>query len=198
MSQSEEPGVGAVRGGAGAERRLGAGRERTGASFPAMRAAKRPRALVAGPYGHPFHPIAVTIPIGAWTSSLVFDLVGLAADDPAAFAAGSRLLIAIGLLGAVAAAVLGLLDMSRIERRTPARRTALAHLVINTTAIVLFAVGLIVRLLDAGRIPVVAFLLSLVAAAGLSVSGWLGGKLSYRWGVRVADEHTQREGFETA
>lgn len=28
--------------------------------------AKRPvSALVAGPYGHPFHPILVTVPIGA-------------------------------------------------------------------------------------------------------------------------------------
>ncbi|MCG7418005.1 DUF2231 domain-containing protein [Microbacterium sp. ACRRU] len=191
MSGPEQPG-------ADADQRLGAGHERTGASFPAMRAAKRPRSIVAGPYGHPFHPIAVTIPIGAWSSSLVFDLVGLAADEPAAFAAGSRLLIAIGLVGAVAAAVLGLLDMSRIEKRTAAHRTALAHLVLNTTAIVLFTLGLVVRLLDAGRIPLVAFLLSLIAAAGLSVSGWLGGKLSYRWGVRVADEQTQREGFETA
>jgi uncharacterized membrane protein len=30
----------------------------------------------------------------------------------------------------------------------------------------------------------------------LGISGWLGGKLAYRWGVRVADEHVQREGFE--
>ncbi|MFG6279270.1 DUF2231 domain-containing protein [Microbacterium sp. 5K110] len=182
----------AVRGG----ERLGSGHERSGASFPAMRAAKRPRAAVAGPYGHPFHPVAVTIPIGAWSSSLVFDLIGLASDDPRAFAAGSRLLIAIGLVGAVVASVLGLLDMSRIERRTPARRTAVAHLLLNVTGIVLFILGLVVRLLDAGRIPLVAFLLSGIAAGGLSVSGWLGGKLSYRWGVRVADEHTQREGFE--
>jgi hypothetical protein len=27
------------------------------------------------------------------------------------------------------------------------------------------------------------------------VSGWLGGMLSYRYGVRVADEETQAEGF---
>ncbi len=27
--------------------------------------AKRPRTVLAGPYGHPFHPILVTIPIGA-------------------------------------------------------------------------------------------------------------------------------------
>jgi len=171
---------------------------RSGASFPAMRSAKVPRSVVAGPYGHPFHPVAVTIPIGAWSSSLVFDLLGLAADDPRAFATGSRWLIAIGLGGAVGASVLGLLDMSRIPPGTPARRTALVHLCLNVTAMVLFSMSLVVRLLDLGRIPGVAFLLSVIAASGLSVSGWLGGKLAYRWGVRVADENTQREGFETA
>ena len=169
---------------------------RSGASFPAMRSAKVPRSIVAGPYGHPFHAIAVTIPIGAWSSSLVFDILGLAADDPEAFASGSRLLIAIGLVGAVVASVLGFLDMSRIAKRTPAHRTALVHMVLNLTAIVLFTIGLLVRLADAERVPVVAFVISLIAAAGLSVSGWLGGKLAYRWGVRVADENTQREGFE--
>lgn len=163
-----------------------------------MRAAKVPRAIVAGPYGHPFHPVAVTIPIGAWSSSLVFDLLGLAADDPRAFVTGSRWLIAIGLGGAVGASVLGLLDMSRIPAGTPARRTALVHLVLNVTAMVLFSLSLVLRMLDLARVPVVAFGLSVIASLGLSVSGWLGGKLAYRWGVRVADENTQREGFEAA
>lgn len=31
-------------------------------------------AALAGPYGHPFHPILVTVPIGAWVASLVFDI----------------------------------------------------------------------------------------------------------------------------
>jgi len=171
---------------------------RSGASFPAMRAAKVPRSVMAGPYGHPFHPVAVTIPIGAWSSSLVFDLLGLAADDPRAFATGSRWLIAIGLGGAAGASVLGLLDLSRIPPGTPARRTALAHLCLNVTAMLLFSASLVLRVLELGRVPWVAFVLSVVASAGLSVSGWLGGKLAYRWGVRVADENTQREGFETA
>ena len=33
------------------------------------------------------------------------------------------------------------------------------------------------------------------ATAILGVSGWLGGKLAYTYGVRVADEERQREGF---
>jgi uncharacterized membrane protein len=165
-------------------------------SHPDLRSAKVPRTPLAGPYGHPFHPIAVTIPIGAWTASLVFDVIGLISEDPAAWAAGSRVLLIIGLAGAVVAAALGLLDMSRIARGTPARRTALVHLVLNAAAMLLFAVSLVIRFTAPDDIPVGAFVLSLVAMAGLGVSGWLGGKLAYRWGVRVADELTQREGFD--
>ncbi|MGW3205659.1 hypothetical protein [Streptomyces sp. NPDC001135] len=33
--------------------------------------------------------------------------------------------------------------------------------------------------------------------AALGFSGFLGGKLAYRYGVRVADEATQAEGFTT-
>jgi uncharacterized membrane protein len=39
-------------------------------------------------------------------------------------------------------------------------------------------------------------ILSAVSLAALAVSGYLGGKLAYRFGVRVADESTQAEGFQ--
>lgn len=39
-----------------------------------------------GPYGHPFHPILVTVPIGAWVCSLVLDVASRATDDGAALA----------------------------------------------------------------------------------------------------------------
>ena len=44
--------------------------------------------LLAGPYGHPFHPILVTIPIGAWVSSLVFDIGSFLVAEPASSARG--------------------------------------------------------------------------------------------------------------
>lgn len=161
----------------------------------ALRAAKRPRSVIAGPYGHPIHAMAVTIPIGTWTASVVFDIVGFFADDPSPWASGARALILIGLVGAVVAAVLGFLDFTRLARGTAAHRTALVHMMLNLTAIVIFAVGLALRFAEPDETPVTAFILSLVAMGGLGVSGWLGGKLAYRWGVRVADETTQAEGF---
>ena len=68
-------------------------------------------ATMAGPYGHPFHPILVTIPIGAWAASLVFDITSHLVSAPAFLTAGSTWLIGIGVVGAVAAALVGLLDL---------------------------------------------------------------------------------------
>lgn len=158
--------------------------------------AKRPRSIVAGPYGHPFHPILVTIPIGTWVASFVFDIIGLAAEDPTPYVVASNVLILIGLIGAVLAAIMGLLDLSLLARGTPARRTALIHMSLNLTVVVLFLISLLVRWGQGDDdVSVVGFILSIVALALLGVSGWLGGKLAYHYGVRVADERTQAEGF---
>ncbi len=158
--------------------------------------AKQPRTALAGPYGHPFHPILVTIPIGTWTASIIFDIIGLLSDDPEPYALAAQILIAIGVIGAVVAAVFGLIDMSQLAAGTPARRTALTHMTANLVAVVLFAASWAVR---AGQghdeVSVLGLVLSVVGIAVVGFSGWLGGKLAYRYGVRVADEQTQNEGF---
>jgi uncharacterized membrane protein len=163
----------------------------------AQQRAKRPRSAVAGPYGHPFHPIMVTIPIGAWTASLVFDIIAFAAEDPTPYVIGARILILIGIVGAVLAACFGFLDYSQLQRGTPAKRTATIHMGLNLGVTVLFLINLLVRWsADDDQVSIVGFILSIVGLAALGVSGWLGGKLSYHYGVRVADEKTQAEGFQ--
>jgi len=156
-------------------------------------------AALAGPYGHPFHPILVTIPLGAWVCSLVFDIAALigAHSTEAHFAA--LWLIALGVLGAVAAASIGFLDFLAIPPQTPARRTAVIHATLNLTVTGAYAVNFFWRYTggDPGRPvgwgPVV---LSVVSLIGLTASGYLGGKLAYRYGVRVAAETIQADGFE--
>jgi uncharacterized membrane protein len=158
--------------------------------------AKRPRSPIAGPYGHPFHPILVTIPIGTWAASLVFDIIGLVADDPAPYVVGARVLILIGIVGAVLAAVFGFLDFAQLAKGTAARKTATVHMVLNLGVTVLFLVNLLLRwAADDDEVSIVGFILSIVGLGALGVSGWLGGKLAYHYGVRVADESTQAEGF---
>ena len=162
-----------------------------------MYRAKRPVTPAAGPYGHPFHPILVTVPIGAWVVSLAFDIAATQAGEPEVFVKGAFWLIGAGIIGAVAAAVFGLLDLLAIPRGTPAFRTGLAHMVLNVVVLALFAVSFGLRRghLDEADATVTAVVLSAVALALLAVSGWLGGKLAYRYGVRVADEVAQAEGF---
>jgi len=158
--------------------------------------AKHPRTVLAGPYGHPFHPILVTVPIGTWIASLVFDIIGLAVDDTSPFVLGAQVLIAIGVIGALLAAVFGFVDLSVIGRGTPAQRTALIHMSLNLAAVVLFAVNYFVRAgSDHDQVNIAGLVLTILGLAAISVSGWLGGKLAYRYGVRVADEATQAEGF---
>lgn len=162
--------------------------------------AKHPvSAALAGPYGHPFHPILVTVPIGAWVASLVFDLGSHVVSNPAFLAQGALWLVAIGVLGAIAAALTGLLDLIGIPRGTRAFRTGLTHMTLNLLVTVLYIVGFLWRRADNGPIaptPTGPLVLSVVALLILGVSGFLGGKLAFRYGVRVADETTQASGFD--
>jgi len=142
----------------------------------------------------------VTVPIGAWIASLVFDIASQVVDDGAAtYNQGAELLVVIGVIGAALAAVFGLLDYLRIERGTPAFKVGTTHLLINDVVLVAFVVSWIIRRnADDEATSGGLIALSVVALALLSVSGWLGGKLSYRYGVRVVDEDTQAEGFRPA
>jgi uncharacterized membrane protein len=158
--------------------------------------AKRPRSIVAGPYGHPFHPVMVTVPIGAWVSAVVFDLIAAFGGDATAFTRGATWLVAIGVVGALVAAVFGLLDLSVVPRGTRAFRVGITHMVLNLSAVALFVVSFFVhRSHGYDDVSAAGLVLALVGVAALGASGWLGGMLAYHYGVRVADEATQAEGF---
>ena len=161
--------------------------------------AKQPvSAALAGPYGHPFHPILVTVPIGAWVCSLVFDIGSRLVDRPGFLNEGSEWLIAIGVLGALAAAGVGLLDWFAIPTGTSAYRTGLVHLTLNLSITAAYVVNFLWRHDSYQRPEAVGggqLVLSVISLAALGVSGYLGGKLAYRYGVRVADEEVQAEGF---
>ena len=159
----------------------------------ALHRAKRPASPIAGPYGHPFHAAAVALPIGAWAAAVVFDVVAVVVDEPGAFVTGARWLYAIGVLGALVAAVFGLLDYTRLTPGTRARRLATTHLLLNSGAILVFA-GAWATHLGSDAPTVAGLLLGVVGLAGLGVSGFLGGELVFRHGVRVADEADQAPG----
>ncbi|WP_052669035.1 DUF2231 domain-containing protein [Nitriliruptor alkaliphilus] len=157
-------------------------------------AAKEPLTLLAGPYGHPFHPLVVTVPIGAWVASMAFDLASRWATDPHVFATGSRWLLALGVVGAVVAAMIGVLDLLAIPGGTVARRTGYLHMSLNLLVTALYTVSFLLRNGE-GPVPWSLVALSVAGLGGLAAAGWLGGELTYRYGIRVVDETTQAEGF---
>jgi uncharacterized membrane protein len=172
-----------------------------GSARPEVHAVKRPSSPLAGPYGHPLHPIAVTLPVGAFVSSLVFDVLTLTRAHGLPYLVdGAYWLIGVGLVGALLAAVFGLMDLRVIPRRTRAFRTAVMHLALNALVVSLFLVGFLWRAGDHLELEKTRWgqlALSSVAVSLLVVSAWLGGTLVYRFGVRVADENTQADGFRS-
>jgi uncharacterized membrane protein len=160
--------------------------------------AKRPVTLLAGPYGVPFHPKLVPVAIGAWIASLVFDIASRVSDEPEVFAKGAYWLILLGVAGALVAALFGFLDLVGIPTGTKAFRIGLVHMTLNLVTTGLFGVSIALRqgdVDDPGETSAGLLVLSAVAVGTLAVAGWLGGELSFRYGVRVADEGTQLEGY---
>lgn len=166
-----------------------------------LQRAKRPvSALLAGPYGHPLHPVLVTVPIGAWVAGSVFDVGSHVVGDPGFLARGAEWLLLIGVVGALGAAMVGFLDLLAIPAGTAVFRTALVHMGLNVAVTGGYLGGFLWRRaagVGAGAVPWGPLVLSLCCLAVLAGSGFLGGKLAFRYGVRVADEATQAGGYRT-
>jgi uncharacterized membrane protein len=158
---------------------------------------KTPSTVLAGPYGHPFHPILVTVPIGAWITSVLLDIGSMVAEDGGALARAAWWAIGLGVIGALVAAAIGVLDLLRIPSATTARKVALTHMVLNVVVVVTFAVSFLWRM-DRGvgaETNAAELSLSIAALVLLGAAGWLGGMLTYRYGVRVATQADQAEGY---
>jgi uncharacterized membrane protein len=159
-------------------------------------------ATLAGPYGHPYHPMLVTVPIGAWVASLVFDIASHLTASPEFLARGSSWLIAIGLVAALVAAATGFLDLIVIPAGSRAARTGIWHMSLVLVAMASYVGNLSWRHISHSRpgpspgpVPAGPLALSVASLAILGIAGYLGGKLVFRYGVRVAAEAAQADGY---
>ena len=145
--------------------------------------------------GHPVHPMLIAFPIGLWSTSFATDVVYYFWRGPSLVLI-SKFLLAAGCLGALAAAVPGIIDWLSIKN-AEVKRIADWHARLNIIALIVFGLSLYLRM-RTGRhwvnshlhIPV---LLSLLGMILISISGWLGGELAYKHGVGVAPQHDSPE-----
>jgi nitrite reductase/ring-hydroxylating ferredoxin subunit len=122
-------------------------------------------------FGNPLHPALTDVPLGSWSAAFALDLVGSPAADQA---------LAVGILGAVPAALTGLNDWSHLK--DDARRIGTVHALVNTAGLTLNVLSLAAR---RGGHRGLGRALSGVAYAGALFSAHLGGHLSFGLGVRV-------------
>ena len=138
---------------------------------------------------HPLHPVIVHIPTALWPSALVFDFLSIFGVGGNALVRTSVYAILVGLLATLLAIPTGLADWWDIKRDRPAWRLGLYHMILNLIVSLLWAVNVALRLgagMDLSRVPVFPFTLSISGTLLLSLSGYLGGRMVYDYGISVA------------
>lgn len=129
---------------------------------------------------HPVHPMLVAFPIGLWIAGFIFDLLALAQNNVTLWAAGFYCVIA-GCIGAVAAAVPGVLDwLLVIPPQSSGKRTGLWHGSLNMLALVIFISAAWRQGGPNNALDGITFTLLAFGVIVISISGWLGGTLVYR------------------
>jgi len=99
--------------------------------------------------------------------------------------------LAVGVISALIAATFGLIDYLSVNMSSAGRRLATYHMIINVSAVVLYAIGGWLRWSYAPvtNLWVLKFILDIVPFAILGFSGWLGGKMSYQHKIGVVENY---------
>ena len=129
--------------------------------------------LNGAPLGHPAHPIAILVPVGAWISAAVLDFIP-GQQKPA------RTLVGVGLLAVAPAAAAGIADWSILTRKQ--QRVGIVHWAANLTGVALYSASYLQR--RRGKF-VSGKVLGLLGLGVVSASGYLGGHLAYRQAANV-------------
>ena len=142
--------------------------------------------LQGKPLGHPSHPMMVHFPTALFPTSLLFDLLSWGIAQPALVQA-ALFNIGVGLLASILAVVTGMVDYLGMVPGSKKHRVTTWHLLLNLPMMAIFALSLVLRLLDmdAAKTSLYIIGLSLVGLILLIVGNYFGSELVYRMGMRV-------------
>jgi uncharacterized membrane protein len=136
--------------------------------------------------GHAIHQMLIPFPLGLLTTAIIFDVVRMFTGNPL-WSTIAFWLIAVGIIGGLAAALFGLIDWTAIPRGTRAKRIGTVHGLGNVVLVALFAVSWLLRRDNPAEPETAAIVLSLAGGALSLLTAWLGGELVDRLGVGVDD-----------
>ena len=136
--------------------------------------------------GHALHPVFTDIPIGSWSGTMLLDLTWLN-NESEGVALGSDITMALGIVGATAAAVTGATDWSDLEGTD--RRVGLMHGLLNSGILLINIGSLALRFTGRRRAGIA---LSTVGYLATLFTAYLGGELSFAKGIGV--NHNAWEG----
>jgi uncharacterized membrane protein len=141
--------------------------------------------------GHPLHPILITLPIGFFVATLVFDLIFWRTGSET-WATGALWLLGVGLIAASLAAIAGVVDFTgdaRIRQISDAWQHAIGNVIM--VLLQLFSFYERYRYGTSAIIPL-GLSLSVLAVLLMLFTGWKGGELVFRHRVAVYEEPPPR------
>ena len=137
------------------------------------------------PWAHPTHAMFIHFPTALYPTALVFGLISRVRHSAHA-ADAATLLIGLGLLATVPAALTGLLDWLGMVAGSTKRGVATKHMLYQGTAFALAVVAFVLFLVERdGPAPFLGLLVLGAAVVVMVAGNWLGGVLVYRMAMRV-------------
>ena len=132
--------------------------------------------------GHPLHPMLTDIPIGAWTLTILLDLIGLLFGFPQ-LGLASSITACIGIAGALAAAAAGLADWMDVD--PPEKAIGAFHASVNVSATILFLISFLMRWGSGWQLGWATFVVALAGDLLVMIGGYLGGAMVFYKGVMI-------------
>ena len=130
--------------------------------------------------GHPIHPALIPFPFAFLVGALAFDAAGVFMDRPAFWTTGAYLALA-GVGAALVVAIPGFIDyFFTVPPRSSAKVRATKHMLLNLSAVALFAVAWGLRGSAEARPELLLLLVEAAGAGLLTAGGWMGGTLTFR------------------
>ncbi len=131
---------------------------------------------------HPLHPLLTDVPVGAWTTAILLDLIALIFGVKG-LGLASGIAVGLGILAALAAIATGFMDWMDVD--PPELAVGITHATINIIATLLFVVAFAVQWSSNWDIRLADFVPAIIGYIVLTAGAYLGGSLVFRRGVMI-------------